>query len=190
MKKIRLIRITPACAGKSWSFAANHLEYEDHPRMRGEKNGFLINYCLREGSPPHARGKVTPLNDISLQFRITPACAGKRSAIRSEAKEATDHPRMRGEKISTISSDVPPKGSPPHARGKVAIGTPSCFLFGITPACAGKSCMSVPSVMSRMGSPPHARGKGQTAAFRFQRFGITPACAGKSRFLLRRLQAP
>ena len=107
---------------------------------------------------------------------------------------------MRGEKRLPEWTKDGMKGSPPHARGKVDLARTSQIAFGITPACAGKSC--IPSANSctawdhprmrgekpehlkrmvrRLGSPPHARGKVQQPHFRRCNMGITPACAGKS----------
>ena len=34
-----LVRITPACAGKSFHDLTERIKIEDHPRMRGEKGG-------------------------------------------------------------------------------------------------------------------------------------------------------
>ena len=66
--------------------------------MRGEKNKInkLIQHLL--GSPPHARGKAAGLTVLSICFRITPACAGKRRAGEVLALASKDHLRMRGEK--------------------------------------------------------------------------------------------
>ena len=51
---------------------------EGSPRMRGEKSFKIIKKDWREGSPPHARGKVSLSGNICPFMRITPACAGKR----------------------------------------------------------------------------------------------------------------
>ncbi len=54
----RVLRITPACAGKSHRAAKRRWVYVDHPRVCGEK--YAIEMVLLKS------------------FRITPACAGKR----------------------------------------------------------------------------------------------------------------
>ena len=74
-----LVRITPACAGKTAWLAATSFHVEDHPRMRGEddKEGLLD--VARDGSPPHARGRHRINIVYGVPPGITPACAGKTS---------------------------------------------------------------------------------------------------------------
>ena len=48
---------------------------------------------------------------------------------------------MRGEKYLSATPELLPKGSPPHARGKGTRYITRWLLEGITPACAGKSCI-------------------------------------------------
>ena len=51
------IRITPACAGKTWPLCLKEIKERDHPRVCG-KNGFLqIEWCHYLGSPPRVREK-------------------------------------------------------------------------------------------------------------------------------------
>ena len=40
----RVIRITPAYAGKRHHFAANHRAFRDHPRLCGEKEGNICRH--------------------------------------------------------------------------------------------------------------------------------------------------
>ncbi len=96
------IRITPACAGKSMGARPAERRFEDHPRMRGEKVVVFIWITVKQGSPPHARGKAGILTTAGQQLRITPACAGKREARARRRSRAGDHPRMRGEKTKKI----------------------------------------------------------------------------------------
>ena len=112
-------RITPACAGKSDSEDDVLVMREDHPRLRGEKLNAEMKLSKTQGSPPLARGKaIIPRPTIAL-FRITPACAGKRSIPRTRKRSRRDHPRLRGEKLLEHVFHVGRKGSPPLARGKV-----------------------------------------------------------------------
>ena len=71
-------RITPACAGKRKSCAAQKTSAWDHPRMCGEKLGVALLALAFKGSPPHVRGKVL--------YGSLIGCT------------AQDHPRMCGEK--------------------------------------------------------------------------------------------
>ena len=50
-------RITPACAGRSFSSRASMMSRPDHPRVCGEKRRLAQPCFLREGSPPRVRGE-------------------------------------------------------------------------------------------------------------------------------------
>ena len=113
------LRITPAYAGKSIRYTMPVLLVQDHPRLCGEKPSAIMPESLSEGSPPPMRGKgLFPLLYM-IDYRITPAYAGK----------------------SRIISNTGPSemGSPPPMRGK---GFPDRYCtaaWRITPAYAGKS---------------------------------------------------
>ena len=70
-------RITPARAGKRAGLCPLNLHSRDHPRTRGEKQFNAVSAEAVEGSPPHARGKVSTGTNGSTGGRITPARAGK-----------------------------------------------------------------------------------------------------------------
>ena len=72
--------ITPACAGKRVFHDRAGLVKKDHPRMCGEKPTSYITTMVREGSPPHVRGKEIGCRSGQSLHGITPACAGKSSA--------------------------------------------------------------------------------------------------------------
>ena len=74
----RIMRITPAHAGKRLSQYRARTLTRDHPRTCGEKNIVRKASFDPQGSPPHMRGKA-PLYISSLVLDgITPAHAGKR----------------------------------------------------------------------------------------------------------------
>ena len=133
-------RITPACAGKSmWERAAG-LDYEDHPRVCGEKLILLETTAAQKGSPPRVRGKVQPNTNNIQGSRITPAYAGKSTRLSLFAIFSGDHPRVCGEKNADLLRSRILRGSPPRVRGKVVVQQGNPSTSGITPACAGKSC--------------------------------------------------
>ena len=70
-------RITPAYAGKSRTLYAEAKNYEDHPRLCGEKLFVCAFRFSLYGSPPPMRGKVLLENGSVYEIRITPAYAGK-----------------------------------------------------------------------------------------------------------------
>ena len=76
--KVGGLGITPAHAGKSWTYAPLPSFFGDPPRTRGEKRGDLHRDADAPGSPPHTRGKVLVELDDGIFHRITPAHAGKR----------------------------------------------------------------------------------------------------------------
>ena len=135
---INQVRITPACAGKSLSIERLRDVTEDHPRMCGEKSCERIREGQSGGSPPHVRGKVKESKTGKTRRRITPACAGKSWISCDINRQILDHPRMCGEKRTSLLFSAGGCGSPPHVRGKVPAQLLDKPHRGITPACAGK----------------------------------------------------
>ena len=90
--------ITPACAGKSGKAKVVSSVVKDHPRVCGEKvpNSLFIRNHI--GSPPRVRGKAWVLADDVGCSGITPACAGKSTALFRLRQAVWDHPRVCGEK--------------------------------------------------------------------------------------------
>ena len=132
------IGITPACAGKSSRRPCADRQYWDHPRLRGEKAVFDAEQINCPGSPPLARGKGAVKQAAQRHLGITPACAGKSWGFDIPQGSDRDHPRLRGEKVSTSSRANARPGSPPLARGKADTTRYKVLFPGITPACAGK----------------------------------------------------
>ena len=74
-----LIRITPACAGKTRAAELGIAKREDHPRVCGKDKKY---HKLRSdivGSPPRVRERHSGNIEEFADVRITPACAGKTS---------------------------------------------------------------------------------------------------------------
>ena len=153
----------------------------------------------KEGITPHMRGKVNEKKANGFDIRITPAYAGKSTLLCFPAEPGWDHPRICGEKSLSGTDTGRKEGSPPHMRGKVQQALLQHFVFGITPAYAGKrprpsrqayTSRDHPRICGektygfRMlnawpGSPPHMRGKEIYRTTTDQLAGITPAYAGK-----------
>ena len=72
------IRITPACAGKSFDGTLSKGYARDHPRVCGEKKILQCDTPCGIGSPPRVRGKGHGGRWLRRRYGITPACAGKR----------------------------------------------------------------------------------------------------------------
>ena len=90
-------RIIPACAGSTHHLHRHSRHGWDHPRMRGEHLGYMIEALDAKGSSPHARGAQCLGAPRAEARRIIPACAGSTACRRVRAPRRRDHPRMRGE---------------------------------------------------------------------------------------------
>ena len=152
------------------------------------------------GSPPLARERPEEERSNILGVGITPARAGKTSALMSSYAAPGDHPRSRGKDFAlcTILPWLP--GSPPLARERLFRDYDKRYSTGITPARAGKTRdtsriiridrdhprsrgkdtrhHAPPSVF--LGSPPLARERPDGPLGSVFRIGITPARAGKT----------
>ena len=147
--------------------------------MCGKKVTVIRSQTINEGSPPPVRGKDTG-GGLNLPVAgITPACAGKRLTCINDSAFREDHPRVCGEKRLCSRLECFCLGSPPRVRGKVPLFLAIFIGFGITPACAGKSCGGSPAHLLAwdhprvcgeklsdhepgdpgQGSPPRVRGK-------------------------------
>ena len=71
------IRITPACAGKTWHSMLHDVATRDHPRVCGENDSGTGCKGHEGGSPPRVRGKPCASTFYFSFPGITPACAGK-----------------------------------------------------------------------------------------------------------------
>ena len=72
-----LMRITPACAGKTPHALQKFSPFQDHPRVCGENLAVLTKLLFQLGSPPRVRGKRDYESKGNYTVGITPACAGK-----------------------------------------------------------------------------------------------------------------
>ena len=132
-------RITPAYAGKRQRMSSFLLQWQDHPRLCGEKIPAVECSNRPLGSPPPMRGKeLFPVVSVR-RLRITPAYAGKSSG---------------GYDLCPVHA-----GSPPPMRGKVSGISLRSYESRITPAYAGKSTFSQAYTDAKIGSPPPMRGK-------------------------------
>ena len=64
------------------------------------------------------RGKDAWYMGGCVSARITPAYAGKRTAILFASPKRQDHPRLCGEKAASVLPVIATTGSPPPMRGK------------------------------------------------------------------------
>ena len=142
-------------------------------------------------------------NKIELKAEtdgITPACAGKTCSHRLGSLLAWDHPRVCGKNTNFSAISCVRSGSPPRVREKQIETRDAVSKIGITPACAGKTCVehldharlqdhprvcgkNIANAMmfdGKPGSPPRVREKHLCLVIGIALFRITPACAGKT----------
>ena len=175
-------RITPAYAGKREMQQELIGMVQDHPRLCGEKRTphELVRHEI--GSPPPMRGKAASSIAMFAAVRITPAYAGKRYHRSIWYRLQWDHPRLCGEKVTSVSTSKYTVGSPPPMRGKGHLTDWFFHARRITPAYAGKRHLILHGIHSFLGSPPPMRGKVLLNLRGGQYFRITPAYAGKRLF--------
>ena len=132
----------------------------------------------RLGSPPLARGILDGAWKGLKTTGITPACAGNTIKKRHYPTALGDHPRLRGEYLSSMRGGYCQRGSPPLARGIRLLDLSEVNGQRITPACAGNTKDGLyiehaggdhprlrgeylewqNTKLSNLGSPPLARG--------------------------------
>ena len=149
----RFSRITPAYAGKSERHQRQNQEYQDHPRLCGEKAHNMNFGGILLGSPPPMRGKGFPPPVSFLLLRITPAYAGKSYNSEIDYNRPEDHPRLCGEKAILVCLRRISTGSPPPMRGKGLRDFLKSTVYRITPAYAGKSATGVTSSIVKKDHP-------------------------------------
>ena len=97
-----LLRFIPACAGNASASLSDRARATVHPRMRGERISTVTRTELLYGSSPHARGTHWRCTLERHRRRFIPACAGNASRERGCSGCLPVHPRMRGERSSTM----------------------------------------------------------------------------------------
>ena len=70
---------------------------QDHPCLRGEYKKLIAKAQTIPGSPLLARGVLKASLPLSVEFRITPACAGSTPNLQDIVNTNKDHPCLRGE---------------------------------------------------------------------------------------------
>ena len=152
------------------------------------------------GSSPRVRGKRAIGEQGSSEQGLIPACAGKTVGNLTADPELRAHPRVCGENRVGCFTRPGVPGSSPRVRGKLSHGENAVCLFGLIPACAGKtpfhgsgrgSVGAHPRVCGENadkhsptllhgGSSPRVRGKHLAPAMERIAPGLIPACAGKT----------
>ena len=168
--------------------------------MCGENNRPGESRHMTAGSSPRVRGKREAEALAKNASGLIPACAGKTLPPKLNSSSARAHPRVCGENTSPQRWRVFDQGSSPRVRGKLRKCRRWGSLWGLIPACAGKTegpfigsglvgahprvCGENPLESAGnnedTGSSPRVRGKrGKYLASPMDR-GLIPACAGKT----------
>ena len=191
-------RITPACAGNSYTGMRRGEAAGDHPRVCGEQFLWDLQIGIFIGSPPRVRGTASFCMGQPERRWITPACAGNSYDFLHPLLLIKDHPRVCGEQYRLSLPASPGSGSPPRVRGTAGSPVVTVPTARITPACAGNSTMAEvtsidpedhPRVCGEqpncqfiqagyIGSPPRVRGTAWADQHYMTLNRITPACAG------------
>ena len=198
---VRLLGLTPACAGTSCLTALSGCMCRAHPRVRGDIGWEPAYDTVVAGSPPRARGHRDHCDADAALPGLTPACAGTSVVFRKSSARRRAHPRVRGDIRDIERHDCAgTDSSPPRARGHLPEPVTQVSVSGLTPACAGTSqlpraftaaAQAHPrvrgdndgpggGVRAGRGSPPRARGHRIPAMTEQLVHGLTPACAGTS----------
>ena len=133
---------TPACAGSTSAPWCSTWPRRDHPRLRGEHLTPEHFHKLTEGPPPPARGAPVGGRVWVDMEGTTPACAGSTSCQGEGGAPPRDHPRLRGEHVTTPRYTKRVMGPPPPARGAPLQDAEQHRATGTTPACAGSTTCS------------------------------------------------
>ena len=136
--------ITPAYAGKSRPDPEPDAGTGDHPRVCGEKSAPMYPVPPVTGSPPRMRGKEKREVDEKQPCGITPAYAGKRDYRMKPNRVSGDHPRVCGEKLSTVTAATINQGSPPRMRGKASIRAHYLIRIEDHPRVCGEKTKKIP----------------------------------------------
>ena len=169
--------------------------------MCGNHEDFFRSIKPYLGSPPRVREPLHIARICNAGRRITPACAGTTFILLARALPVQDHPRVCGNHEVRGRPYPQLLGSPPRVREPLFMMQTHIRFHGITPACAGTTCIitsegrdfedhprvcgnhlsRLPTQSGRQGSPPRVR-EPQVRAFGCPSSpGITPACAGTTR---------
>ena len=177
--RLRLRRLIPAHAGKTWRQVRHRDRDGAHPRSRGENRDLVTRKSTNDGSSPLTRGKHPTGRRLDMPSRLIPAHAGKTFCASALARDSAAHPRSRGENGGLSALAGAELGSSPLTRGK----RPDAHRVGshprLIPAHAGKTWRKVRH-RDRDGAHPRSRGENSLfAVMSPQAPGSSPLTRGK-----------
>ncbi len=197
---IRQRRLIPAHAGKTMRRCVACVEYQAHPRSRGENAHRSPPLPESSGSSPLTRGKRWARTCQGNERRLIPAHAGKTRGWIVRGCPPGAHPRSRGENTRSRAPASRWAGSSPLTRGKLYEQHATGVRRRLIPAHAGKTGHSpdrrlhpwahprsrgenflIVEVAEKLdGSSPLTRGKPDAEALKQFVTRLIPAHAGKT----------
>ena len=132
-------RLIPAHAGKTSKLEGTDVNFEAHPRSRGENGLTSAGTAVKAGSSPLTRGKHAIPAASATPMRLIPAHAGKTRGRRVRSPLLRAHPRSRGENSAACNDRADRCGSSPLTRGKPRWPQPRPRTRRLIPAHAGKT---------------------------------------------------
>ena len=191
----------PACAGNPATRSTPCRVRRVHPRVCGEPHGVTVHGFRSSGPSPRVRGTLSAQRGIRARRGSIPACAGNPGWRRSNSRRAQVHPRVCGEPVVSMASEMRDMGPSPRVRGTLRRRSPDRQSIRSIPACAGnpaapcrRTCRSRvhPRVCGEpvvdrgldaavAGPSPRVRGTRARGRRRHDRHGSIPACAGNPR---------
>ena len=192
--------LIPAHAGKTKFYEKPPLDWEAHPRSRGENRRYGRYRRGGRGSSPLTRGKPERRGDDRAQEGLIPAHAGKTRRRPARTSGCKAHPRSRGENPDRQFRAGHGAGSSPLTRGKPQSPQARQNRNGLIPAHAGKTAGSQTRAgawrahprsrgenvfkssadQMKAGSSPLTRGKPTGYNLGTLDHGLIPAHAGKT----------
>ena len=135
----KVLRITPARAGKTKQQPFQQGPVRDHPRSCGKDKILEVPKPRQQGSPPLVRERPRGQDSRHGDFRITPARAGKTFLSTCGSSRMGDHPRSCGKDKRASIILAAKLGSPPLVRERQHSLFKIINNNRITPARAGKT---------------------------------------------------
>ena len=114
----QVLRIIPACAGRTIRETVCSCAPTDHPRVCGANSCEFFNASCSSGSSPRVRGERRIVRKTCLSPRIIPACAGRTVLAWLSSCVTPDHPRVCGANVHVDTHVAGTKGSSPRVRGE------------------------------------------------------------------------
>ena len=107
--------------------------------LKASSHRFELSYILYQNENL-SQGRRAYYNTLLSKFTgIPPACAGKTERWLQRFVRRRDHPRVCGKNLRVYLCASKRIGSPPRVREKPPRLLKGVKVFGITPACAGKT---------------------------------------------------